>query len=269
MATPQTTYNLVAPAGSAGFLADTDDVVAASYYNGEAADLPVGIGVVEDGATSGKAKLPAAATNLLAGIVFNTYGRDPNGLTTGAYATGSQIPVMQKGKCFVSPEQTVTPADPVYMRFAASVNTVALTQKGSFRKDADGVAGVLTVTPTVANSKIYVLRVEVAGKNFEFEFQSSGASSAAEIVTGFKTAMALDAEFTALVVATGANTLILTGQVAGASISAVSMGDGALPVAITTAPAATAVLVKGAKWLVGAAASGVATLHFDVNAALT
>lgn len=139
MGTPQTTYNIIAPAGSAGFLADTDDAQVASYYNGEAGDLPVGIGVVEDGVVSHKAKLPAGASDKFAGVVFNTYGRDPNGLTTGAYSTGSQIPVLQHGKVFVKPEQDVTPADPVYLRYTAN----GPLTPGSFRKDADTAKALL------------------------------------------------------------------------------------------------------------------------------
>lgn len=167
MGTPQTTYLQAAAVGTPGYLADTDDVVTASYYNGTAGDLPVGVGVVEDGAVSGKAISPTDNAHKFAGVTFNTYGRDPNGLTTGSYKTGDQVPVLQRGKIFVSPEQAVTPADPVYMRFAVNGGLNVL---GAFRKDAD---------------------------------------------------------------------------------------------------TANAVLVKGAKWLVGAGAGGVATLMFDVNAALT
>src|SRR6185312_12232079 len=135
MGTAQSTYSQFAPVGSAGFLADTDDVMAASYYNGNAsADMPVGVGVDEDGTTSGKAVAPSGSGGKLAGVVFNTYGRDPNGLTTGAYKAGDNMPVLQKGKIFVSPEQTVTPADPVYMRYASGAGGTVL---GSFRLDGD------------------------------------------------------------------------------------------------------------------------------------
>jgi hypothetical protein len=240
--------------------------------NKSGADLDVGVAVVAESSADTAAKLPGSTTDALIGVVINDFGRNPNGLTTGAYAQNKMAPILCEGPISVQIDQSVTPRDSVYVRFAAS-GSGATGAIGSFRKDADstgGTANVQTVTPTAVDSTIYVLRVEVGGKNFEFEFKSGTSTTATLIVTGFKAVMAADAEFAALVVASGTATLILTVQNTAGGMTVQSEGDGAMAVANTTpyvAPTATARKVKGARFLsTGTSASGVGEIYFSASA---
>lgn len=272
----QTTYNATLAAGYAGLLADiTASEIVSKRNSDAAAALPFGIGVKQDTADD-DAKPPTSLTDKLMGVLVYSNSHNNIGLLTlsatiagASVLTGDRIDVMTKGKIYAFPEQTVANTDPVYCRFATSVNTGTLTQKGSFRKDADGVAQVSTVTPTAANTTIYVLKVETTDKNgkrsvFEFEYISDGSATATEIVTGFKTLMAADAVFAALVAATGTTTLIMTTVDTTGSVTFTSQseGDGVLAVAATTPAAATASLVKGAKWATAGSTTVPAMLQF-------
>lgn len=265
---PQTTYSRNQSASvPAGTLADGSFSRIGSWMNGTGADCPAGIGAIAKASNEGQFDLPADATKPLCGIILNSYGRDP-GYSGSALAGSNAIrsaavaPLMEEGATYVVFEQTMTPDDPVFVRFATSVNTPSLAQKGSFRKDPDGVAQVTTLTPTATNSLVYVLRVEVPDpttnrlRAFTFEYQADGSATATEIVTGFKTAMAADASFTALIVATGTTTLILTSQNAGYAFTAQGEGDGALATAATTPPAPTARRCKGARVVKGGNTTG-------------
>ena len=128
-----------------------------------------------------------------------------------------------------------------------------------------------TATPTAANTTVYTLDLYVGGRFFVFSITSDASATATEICDAFRTAMAADAEFTALVVATGTATLILTLQAAAgtADFDVYSTGAGAIAIADTTAgvtAVATAVQVKGCRYLETTSAAGIVLLEVDMPA---
>lgn len=271
----QTSYSRKFVNAFAGMLGDSGPRYIQTRINGSGSDLPAGIGV-KDTTTEQNSDVPSAATDALSGIIVNTFARDPGtGSTalsgTAAIKSGNEMNVLSEGTIFVKPEQTVAIGDLPFVRFATSANTPSLTQKGSFRKDADGAAQVSTGTPTATNSLVYVVRVAFDGKaqgsrpaTYEFEYQADASATAAEIVTGLKAVMAADSAFTARVVATGTTTLILTAQTAGEAFTVNSEGDGGISWAATTPPAATARAVKGARFLKPSdSTTGVALMYFS------
>lgn len=271
----QTSYSRYFVNAFAGMLADTGYSYTQSRVNGESINVPAGIGMKE-GSTEGTALLPTALTSKLAGITVNSMQRNPGDAVstlvgTDAFLPGNEMNLMTEGAIFVKSEQAVVVGNDVFCRFATSVNTGSLTQKGSFRKDADGVAQVTTGTPTATNSAVYVIRMEVSDtqgrlKTYTFEYQADGSATATEIVTGFKTVMAADTAFSAYVTATGTTTLVLTGASAGIAFTAQSEGDGAVAFAATTPAAATAFSVRGARWLKASdATSSCAVLYFSAS----
>jgi hypothetical protein len=162
-----------------------------SKLNNEGAEIPAGVAMVEN--AEGKCDLFDAASDRIAGVVINDYSRDPNGLSgnAAAYADAKMFPLMEEGGLMVVVDQDVATTDPVYVRHTA--NGTGKLQLGSFRKDSDGVADVWTLTPTAVNSAAYSVRVQLAnGKSYTFDYLADGSATAAEIVTGFQTAMAAD-----------------------------------------------------------------------------
>lgn len=238
-----------------------------SRLNNSGAEMPAGVGVYES--AEGKVTNPSASTHKLAGVVVNDYSRDPNGLSgnSSAYKSAVMMPLLEEGAIMVVVDQDVAVNDDVFVRYTA--NGTGKLVVGAFRKDADGVAEVHTITPTAVNSTVYGMTVEYTNALGRlvaktFLYTSDGSATAAEIVTGFQTAMALDAEFTAAIVATGSTTLILTGQVAGVSFTVTQAGLGAWTEVLTTPAAPHARKVKGAYWVTGGtSAAGLAELHFD------
>jgi hypothetical protein len=222
--------------------------------------------------------VPSAASDKISGIVVNTFARDPGSASTSLTGSNAVLPnnemnILSEGTIFVKPEQTMVHGDPVYVRFAASVNSPSLTQQGSLRKDADGVAQVTTVTPTSANSTLYVLRIAfgdgsqggVSNGVWEIACVSSGSATATLIVTALKAAIAADAALTALITATGTATLVLTGVTAGQAFTVTSLGDGVLAPVTGTAPAATARPLKAARMLHDQGTSGVQLMYFSAT----
>lgn len=134
---PQSTYLQTFPTGFAGMPGETGDYLSRAYLNKEATAIPAGIGVVE-GAAVGQCLLPAAAADKIAGIVVNSYARNPG--DSGSSLTGTQaiMPdavanVMQSGAIWVVVEEAVAITDDVYMRHATGTGT----QLGAFRNDGD------------------------------------------------------------------------------------------------------------------------------------
>jgi hypothetical protein len=255
----QTSYSRYFKSRLPGWESDTGRSYKREATNKSGSDLDVGIGVIQYSGLDSGVNAISAVGQPLVGIILNDFGRNPNGLTTGAFKSLAMAPMLCEGAINVQCDQVCQPGDPVFVRIAAS-GSGKLGIVGSFRKDADGVAQVSTVTPTAANATIYVLRVEFPNAGgetnagtvpdvYEFEFLSDGSATATKVVTGFKTVMAADAAFSARVVASGTATLVLTGQVAGESFTVAPEGDGVMSVAPTTPPAATARKVKGARWL--------------------
>jgi hypothetical protein len=260
----QTTYSrdyndrVVGQPGDSGFQKR------ASKLNNEGAALPAGVAVTEN--AEGKCDLVDASTDKIAGIVINDYSRDPNGLSgsADAYADAKMFPMLEEGSIMVVVDQTVAVGDDVYVRHTA--NGSGKLQLGAFRKDADGVADVWTLTPTAANSTLYAVRVKLAdATSYTFLYNSDGSATATEICDGIRTAMAADAAFAAKVTTSGTSTLILTGATSGEAMIPTSVGPGAFASITNTTPAAPhARKVKGAFWLAGGtSSSGKAELHFS------
>lgn len=271
---PQTSYSRNPVAAFAGQLGDNrEGIVISSRLNAESVNMPAGVFVKQTAGSEGKANNIAAAADVLAGIVLNTFSRNPGdiGLTlsgTDAYGPGMGMPLLEQGSAWVVCEQSMAVGDPVYVRFSA--NGAGKLVVGAVRKDADGVAQVTTLTPTAVNSTIYVLDLELStGKRFTLEYISDSTATAAEIVTGFTTLINANADLTAEITPSGSTTLILTGVTAGKSFKATSSGDGTLAVAATTPPAAHARLCKGARVeRASTAAAGVVQLVFSQMAEL-
>ena len=97
------------------------------------------------------------------------------------------------------------------------------------------------------------------------ETQAAAVATATQICDGFRALMAADAAFTALCVATGTTTLILTSQNEGQVMDVNNGGaPGVMVIVPTIAPASTCDLIANAQWLQGSAAAGVALLEINV-----
>jgi hypothetical protein len=144
----------------------------------------------------------------------------------------------------------VKAGDSVYARVSAS----GTQQLGALRNDADGTAQVDTLTPTAVNSTEYF--VNVNGRLYSYV--SDSTATAAEIVTGFKTAMTNDPDVTA----TGTSTLILTAKVAGAAFT--TGADPNMSIAHTTANAAKAALLSRAKFLDACSSNGLSRVQLEL-----
>lgn len=271
----QTAYGLLQTPipGVRGEISHSDLVMSGQNQDGTW-NIPFGVMTARKGISSVDSlqqllKMPSSASDEMLGISLLAHVYDPGPLgtlnMTGTVGTApgpgvlqnQQLSVLRKGQCWVvcETDAAVNAGAKCFVRFAQ--NGAGKLQLGAFRANADlgaATANVQTVTPTAVNATIYVLRVEVADANgvlhaFEFEALSSGAATAATIVTQFKGLMAADAAFSALVTASGTTTLILTAAAAtnGAQMVVQSEGDGAMAVANTTPgvpAAANAVAVK-------------------------
>lgn len=263
---PQTSYAAGIVAGFPGMLYDTGVKDAVTMAQGEAsAEIPFGV-VVAKGTGDVKAKLPASAADVLAGIVLhsNEYHKTSELGDTGLKP---KVPmsVLRKGRVYVLLEENVSKGDPAFVRHTAKGGN---TQTGGLRKTPDGTAGgrIITVTPTAVNATTYQLRVSVGDDDFSFEVLSDGSATATEICDSFRTQMAANTEFSALVTASGTATLVLTGNTVGQDFSAESTGPGTLSVASTQAAGGTAVELYGCTFFTSGTAGGVAVLEVDMDA---
>lgn len=174
--------------------------------------------------------------------------------------------ILRRGRIWVRVEEAITVGDPVYFRHTSGTGTeigafrndsdgagqvttltptvvendiygLDITVGGTeyhFEAQATGSAGdpaIWTLTPTVANDTLYRLHIHIpnapgAQKEWAFEYTSDGTATATEICDGFRTVMAASASFTALVVASGTTTLILTGQTNGMEFTILPAGVG-------------------------------------------
>lgn len=257
----QTTFNEAMTAAFAGAEADAGyDGDEVSARNDHSAALAYGLCVARGTADGDFAQFTSGAEPL--GCLKHSHATAEAGDSgLGADEVGS---VMRKGRIWVLVEDAVEAGDQAYARHTTSG---ADATKGAWRADNDGVAQVTTVTPTAANSTNYSLSIFVDGKLFTFVSLSDGSGDATEICDGFRTAMAANAAFTALVVATGTATLILTGQQAGKAFQVGSNGPGVCAVAATTAASVTADAVPGAFFRTSADADTLAVLELNLPAA--
>lgn len=249
----QTSYSRFFSGPFAGQILDSGVHYKRSRTALSGSDLPAGVGVIAKSGNETACESPASATTPLVGIVINDFARDPDSLSgVAAVKDTTQAPLMVEGPIMVPVEQDVTEADQVFVRYTA--NGAGKLQLGAFRKDLDGVAEVHTITPTAVNSTVYVMTVEFTNANGKlvtktFLYTSDGSATATEISSGFQTAMALDAEFTAAIVASGTTTLVLTGQTAGLAFTVTQSGLGAWTEVVTTPAAAHARRSKGSRFL--------------------
>lgn len=262
---PQTSVSASMPKAFPGMKGDSrKDGHDRSYYNSEAsAEMPFGICVAQ-GSADDAAILPAAASAKLVGVIIHSHTYDSRvDFGTTGLKPKTTLSVMSKGSIWVLVEQAVTRGDIGYVRIGTSANDGTKTQKGAWRKDADGTARVITVTPTAANDTDYGLRVSVGDDDFTFNVRSDASATATEIADAFRTQMAANAEFTALITASGTTTLVLTAAVAGVDFSAENAGPGTLGIVSTTAAAPSAVQAAGTRFLTSASAGEVALLDVD------
>lgn len=272
----QTSYSRYFKQRLPGQESDTGRTYKREGTNQSGAVLDVGLALIADGSTDTGVTLPSTSAQRLVGISLNDYGRNPNGLTvdsngqTSGYGTLRMLPVLCEGPVTVQIDQNCgpndSPANDVYVRYAASTNGNTGVV-GSFRADADGVAAVVTATPTAADTTLFRLLVFVDERAYSFEVNSGSGSSATSICGLFRTAMAADAGFSQRVTASGTATLILTNNRQNEKLVVSSSGSaGTIAVALTTAPSGTARRVRSARWLSsGTAAVGIGEIYFSAT----
>jgi hypothetical protein len=187
----QTTYGRELSSASAGTIG-SDHGHKASYLNDEGSPIAAGIAVAYK--SEGKCELIDAGTDEIAGIVLNYDQQDRDDLEDDEYAPdGASITLLEEGDVYVQCEQTVTPADPVYVR-----HTVTTTEKlGAFRKDSDSgkarlvpgarflTAGSTTVAPKIWFSKQAEKSVrEANAAQYQVTLSAAAEAANAIVVTG-------------------------------------------------------------------------------------
>ena len=259
----QTSYDQNMAIGIAGQLADLSDHDIVTGLCEVSAGAEFGVGVRKGSAEQGFV-LPSATGQKLLGVTVHTHRADNLALAGAAgIPDGETNPLLRKGRVIVKVDGAVVADGPVFCRHTANSSTK--TRMGAFRGDTDGVAQVTTVTPTSANSTLFTLTVLVRGKLFSFQVTSDSASSATEICDAFRTLMAADAAFTALVTASGTATLILTAVNKGDVLQVADGGSpGVLAVAETTAASTRADEVTNARFVTAASADGLAVLEINL-----
>lgn len=141
----QTAYTQALAVGRAGMLADNGprDVIS---KNASASVVPFGVAVVQ-GAADNECALPAASTDVtgqgkLLGLALVDMSVESQALggsqTVPEYLQGQMVAVLKKGRAWVTVEEAVTPASPVFVRFATGTGT----QLGAFRASADTATAV-------------------------------------------------------------------------------------------------------------------------------
>jgi hypothetical protein len=139
----QTSYSQLQLAAFAGQLYDIGPHDIYTYAWLGTANLPFGSAVVQD-SLDNRCRLPAASSDvtssLFAGVVIATQAVEnpigASGTTPGGYPKNSAVSVMHKGRVWVSVEEAVTTASPVFVRFAANAGA-GFNQLGTFRASAD------------------------------------------------------------------------------------------------------------------------------------
>lgn len=260
MTIPQTSYPAAMARGVEGQLADASEQCEIVSRTNTAAAMYFGRAVEADPTEDDEVDIPGGATSgIFEGVTVFTHAID-------AFDISEDIPrynpcnVLQRGRVLVVAEVSVAKDDKAYYRYQnAGASPEAI---GRFRNNLDGVADVWTITPTAVNDTHYQLEVQfpaVEGvsdaKNFTFQVLGDGSATAEEICDDFRTQMAADAAFTALCVATGTTTLILTGQVAGLAMTPEDKGPGILA-PVNTVPATADARRAGKSKFVSTASSG-------------
>lgn len=143
MAFSQTTFG-DAGIGHEGRVSSSDHAaLVRHYFNDEAAaTIPFGRAVIQASTAFDAAKFPSALADTFIGVTLadDSIARDTT-LSEAEYPINRPMKVLQRGRVFVKPEQTVVPGDSVFVRVTAGAGTKTL---GRFRKDGDtAVAAVL------------------------------------------------------------------------------------------------------------------------------
>lgn len=235
-----------------------------SRFNQEVTKISYGLMVRQGAAEDQLRNLSAAGQDAL-GVTIHEHTEKAvsTGVATEIAASGGKGSVLRKGRIWVVTEEAVAIGDGVFFRHTAEGGNTTI---GAFRTDADGDPEVSTLTPTVVNDTEYAVRVVVAGTAYSFHVTSDGTATATEICDQFRTEMAADATFTALVVASGTTTLILTGQNTGQSLDITNPSTGVMAIVETTPPAGSADdLSTQARWLTAEAAAGFALLEINLQ----
>lgn len=227
-----------------------------------ARSLPMGIAMVDvDGSTTRAPQAGDTATRILGCLVRGraAYMGESNPHVGGRHHEGDTLNIVRDGDVWVRPEEPVAVDDPVYVR----VNATGNEQAGAWRRSPDGTAQVTTATPTPANDTVYRLHIDIpaSSETYPFEMTSDATGTATEICNAFRTAMAADPAFTARVVASGTNTLVLSGTTPGEAFQIRSTGPGSwASLTETTAPVADTVRLAGARWLTDGSSTTAAML---------
>lgn len=130
----QTSYARTPGQPFSGTPGDTGPKKDVSYLNDSGSDLPAGIAV--NIKAEGKVDQFNGNGDSVAGVILNTFARDPNDLTgTNAIKAGDMANVREYGPVYVAVEETIAVGDPVFCRFTSDGGSN--TTLGKFRKSAD------------------------------------------------------------------------------------------------------------------------------------
>lgn len=257
----QTTYSAQPDLAFAGMLDGAlDGATLLSRFNEESVSIAYGLMVRQGTAENQILNLSAGDQDFLGVTRHDHTEIDSAGQAAEIDADGGKVSIVRRGRVWVVTEETIALTDSVFFRFATGSGTVL----GAFRTDRDGVAEVSTLTPTAVNDTQYGVRVIIEGTAYTFHVTGDASATATEICDDFRTAMAADATFTALVVATGAATLILTGQNTGQELDVTDIGAGVMTIVETTPPAPTAEALPQSRWLTATTGAGITLLELNL-----
>lgn len=125
---PQLDYNDMVAAVKGG-LADAGPNDIISGVSDEIIQFGIGIQVE----TSGLVTLPSASGDQFFGIVMQKHKAIPNVGGVAQFEIGQAIPILKKGRIWVTAEEAINPTDPVFLRHTDNAGDVA----GDFRTDLD------------------------------------------------------------------------------------------------------------------------------------
>lgn len=206
-----------------------------------------------------RAVLPTTSTGILAGLTLRDISQvrpfDTSAAAVNAYPTGEMMGVREEGDAAVL---NVGPAAALGDEVHVVISTAGGDALGEARADRQGVAHIVTATPTVANTTPYSLQVSIAAQDGlpeltrTFAITSDGTATDVEINDALRAQMAADAEFTARVVASGTTTLVLTGQDPGVSFTVLDVQEGAgdwTSITVTQAAVPYTRLLPRVRWI--------------------
>lgn len=138
----QTSYQVNQDVAFAGLVAESQSPVDILSRQNPAVAVPYGVGVVQ-GTLDADVIVPTATAMITDGrfigvaVSEQTVVSSASG-TAANYPLNSSVPVLRKGRVWVTVEEAVTPVSPVFCRFATGSGTVL----GAFRASADTATAV-------------------------------------------------------------------------------------------------------------------------------